>query len=124
MPFQSESYEKRSVTLRPSAAAFALNASRSDFSFALLVPFTAGGLASSTNQLVAVSLAVPPMRPAAEGPSPATAGATARPATHRSASTSRRLVFSIFPFRIGHLDVSAPPPGEPPETPSRIVGSS
>src|SRR5437016_2494521 len=80
----------------PSAAALDLNASRSALSFDLSVPFEAGGLASSTNQLVAVSLADPPIRPDAEAPSPASAGATASPATNSADSASRRLLLSIL----------------------------
>src|SRR6266545_4062211 len=80
----------------PSETALGLKASRSALSFVLLVPLTAGGLASSTNQLVAVSFAAPPRGP--EAPSPAPAGATARPATHTSVITSRRLLISILPL--------------------------
>src|SRR6266508_7035979 len=98
MPFQSVSYAYRSVSRMPSEAALALNASRSALSFALLVPLTAGGLASSTNQLVGVSFEDPPTDPGTDAPSPARAGATAKPAIQRSASTSRRLVFSISPL--------------------------
>src|SRR6266511_4626411 len=96
MPFQSVSYAYRSVSRMPSETALALKASRSALSFVLLVPLTAGGLASSTNQLVAVSFAAPPRGP--EAPSPAPAGATARPATHTSVITSSRLLISILPL--------------------------
>src|SRR5919107_2008058 len=91
-PFQRESYAKRSVSCTPSAAALALNESRSAFSFALLVPFAAGALESSTNQLVAVSLRTP-VSPAP--PSPASAGTTHNPAMHSSAGSSRKVLLRI-----------------------------
>src|SRR4029450_13884827 len=77
-PFQRLSKEKRSVTLTPSAAAFALNAACSAFKAGALVPLEDGGLASSTNQLVGLSFAAPPigMEP---GSAPALPGASARP---------------------------------------------
>src|SRR3954470_2731774 len=97
MPFQSESYANRSLSLTPSAAAPALKASRSALSFALLVPFTAGALPSSTNQVVALSFPDPPTDPGDAAPlPPASAGETARPAGHSSASTSRKFLFRIL----------------------------
>src|SRR5215831_11303783 len=97
----------------PSAAASAAKASCSAFNFALLVPFVAGGLESSTNQLVGVSLAAPPTDPGAPAPSPASAGATARPATQIEASTSRRLVFNISPLPFfGWCQRPAGPPSD------------
>src|SRR5215467_1070473 len=110
----------------PSAAALAAKASCSAFNFVLLVPFVAGGLESSTNQFVGVSLAEPPTDPGAPAPSPAKAGATARPATHRSANTSRRLVFSSILSPSSSYSKSADPrhdqkSAETPLRPSRIV---
>src|SRR5215831_20531256 len=105
----------------PSAAASAAKASCSAFNFASLVPFVAGGLESSTNQFVGVSLAEPPTDPGAPGPSPASAGATARPATHRSARTSRRLVFGSILSPSSSL-VRGQRPAGTPLGPSRILG--
>src|SRR6188472_2976506 len=81
----------------PSAAAFASKVSRSDFRAALLVPFDAGALESSTNHFVAVSLAAPPIAPEPD-PFPAPAGATESKATHRSVTASRRLLLRIPPL--------------------------
>src|SRR5207247_8852388 len=73
-------------------------ASRSALRTALLVPFTAGGLESSTNHLFAVSFAAPPIGPEPE-PSPAAAGATARPVMQRSVTASRRNLLNFPPVR-------------------------
>src|SRR5712691_5708684 len=96
----------------PSAAAFALNASRSDLRTALLVPFTAGGLESSTNQFVAVSFAAPPIGPEPD-PFPAAAGATARPVRQRSVTASRRNLLNFPPvqYPIGVRALPRPPSG-------------
>jgi hypothetical protein len=63
----------------------------------LLVPCEAGGLENCTNQVVGVSFLEPPIECSALDP--ASAGVAANTVTQREASTSRRLVRSIVPFR-------------------------
>src|SRR5436309_10386670 len=58
-PFQSVLNECRSVYVIPAAAAFALNASCSALSVEALPPLTEGGLLSSTNHAVGLSLPAP-----------------------------------------------------------------
>ena len=94
-PFHNVSNEYRSVKLMPAAAAFDLKALCSALSVASLVPFAAGGLASSTNHAVAVSLAAPPINPLSAAPAPPAAGATSIAATQSNPAASRRLLFSI-----------------------------
>src|SRR4051794_2711803 len=125
----------------PSAAALDLNASRSALSFALPVPFVAGGLESSTNQAGGVAFALPPSSPIVEPP--AAAGVTIAPATQRNAATRRRMVLDILsqssfvrrqssqPRRLGtpivsdiHADVSTPSGVAPAATWARRPASA